>query len=246
MITNKLLKISLVMLSLVFIFFKIFKLELYADSLAFALLVMFSVLYLRQTKALKKRNLFFLLFLICFALSQLLNFISHFLFIENGNVDYLYYVSNVIFMIAYIFLILRCVITMSFLKIIKKFAVTIIILLLLSIFCVTLITETAENQLSASQYMIEFLYNVVVMGLLSVSLINYMDKSDNKSMLFFMGCMFVFFSEMLQLAYYYIDELVYLAASYSVFLVLAFVFFYLQSKIKYVKQPNLSFVDSNY
>lgn len=244
MIINRLLKIALVILSIIFVFLKIFKFGFYADLSSAALLIMFTALYVRQTNALKKRNPFFLLFLVCFALSEIVAFFSNFILLDYEDTDYIYYISNILYMLAYTFLILRCVISMNLSDILKKFPVTLAILIALSVFCVTLITETAQTQLNTSEYITELLFNVVVMTLLSVSLIGYMSKSDNKSMLFFIGCMFIFFSEMLQLAYYYIDELVHLAASYSLFIVLAFVFFYQQSKLKHEKQPDFSFLDS--
>jgi hypothetical protein len=134
---------------------------------------------------------------------------------------------------------------MKFKKILKQFPVTLLILITLGVFCVTLITETVQNQLTTSEYVLEFLYNVIVMALLSAALISYMDRGDNKSMLFLIGSMFIFFSEMLQLAYYYVAELQHLAVIYSVFLVLAFVFFYLQSNLKHQEVQDFDFLDSN-
>ncbi|MFD1063648.1 hypothetical protein ACFQ1Q_10365 [Winogradskyella litorisediminis] len=243
MIINRLLKISLIILSLVFIFFSIFQDILYIDLTSTLLLVVFTILYVRQKKAIKKQKPYFLLFLIFFGLSEFIALLSNFVDMYIGSIDYTYYIGNIFFMLAYFFLILRCVLTMRFKKILKNFPVTIIILIVLSIFCVTLITETAQNQLSAYEYITEFLYNVVIMTLLSVALINYMDKSDNKSILFLIGCMLIFFSEMLQLAYYYIEDLPHLAAIYSFFMVLAFGFFYSQACLKHEKQPEFNFLD---
>ena len=138
-------------------------------------------------------------------------------------------------MLAYFFLILRCLITWDFKKIIKQFPATLLVLIMLGVFCVTLITDTAKAQLTPSQYILELIYNIVIMLLLSVALINYMYLDDKKSILFFIGTMFIFLSEMLQLAYYYVSDIPQVAAIYSVFIVLAFAFLYLQSRLKHQK-----------
>jgi hypothetical protein len=68
---------------------------------------------------------------------------------------------------------------------------------------------------------------------LSVGLINYMYRNDNKSMLFLIGSICIVFSEIIQLAYFYIIKSNDLGFIYSLFLVLAFVFFYLQSQLEF-------------
>ena len=235
MIINRLLKIALVILGITYIVLEVSKIELYNDFVSATLLVLLTFLYMRSAETKFKKRPYFLYFLITFTASELLSASSYFVSLMTDAVDYNYFISNILYMLAYIFLILRCVSTMKLKGILKEFPVTLIILVVLGVFCVTLITETAQNQLNTSEYIIEFAYNVIVMTLLSAALIAYMDKGDNKSMLFLIGSMFIFFSEMLQLAYYYVEELQHLAALYSVFLVLAFTFFYLQSKLKYQK-----------
>ncbi|TCK64716.1 hypothetical protein DFQ05_2700 [Winogradskyella wandonensis] len=246
MIINRLLKIGLAIFSILYIGLEIAKYGIYADNISVILLVALTILYARQKENRKGYTPFFLYFLIFYTLAKLTDVVSNYYFYFNENeIDYGYFISNYLCILAYFFLILRCISTFNLKDIIKNFPVTIIILLVLSVFCVTLITETAETQLSNAEYVTEFSYNVVVMTLLSIALINYMDKDDNKSMLFFIGTMFIFFSEMLQLAYYYIADMTYLAAIYSVFLVLAFVFFYKQSKLKHQKFANYDYLNEN-
>ena len=71
------------------------------------------------------------------------------------------------------------------------------------------------------------------MTLLSVALINYMYRNDNKSMLLLLASIFTVFSEIIQLAYYYILEDTNLSFTYSFFMVGAFLFFYLQSQLEF-------------
>lgn len=242
MIINKLLKIVLVILSVAFIILEVQQLVFYADIASTVLLLLFTFLYIRGKLS---RRPYLLYFLITFTISEIISLGANFVTLTTDSIDYNYYVGNFLYMLAYVFLILRCTITMNFKDIIKRFPVTIAILAILGVFCVTLITETAQNQLSTSEYVTEFLYNVVVMALVSIALINYMHKDDNKAMLFFIATMFIFFSEMIQLAYYYVEDMVHLAAIYSVFLVLAFLFLYLQSKLKHERVEDFNLLPNN-
>lgn len=230
MIINRLIKIVLVILSVAFIILRVVKEEFYADLSSAVLLLLITTLYVREN-GVKFKFLFY--FLVCFSIGKCLELSTNFFNFEVNDISYDYYIANCLFILAYVFLILRCTVSMTFVVIIKKFPVTLIILILLGVFCVTLITETAQTQLSNTQFYLEFIYNTIIMVLLSIALINYMDKSDNKSMLFFVGTMFIFFSEMIQLAYYYVAEMPHLAAMYTIFLVLAFMFLYIQSRLKH-------------
>ena len=69
------------------------------------------------------------------------------------------------------------------------------------------------------------------MVLLSVALLNYLDKDTNKAMLFLIGAIFIVFSEIIQMAYFYIVDSNDLSATYATFLVMAFLFLYLQSQL---------------
>ena len=230
MIINKILKPVLVLLSITFIVFRVLTKDFLGDVTSTLLLVLLTTLYYFGNK---ERKPLFLAFLITFSISELLNLSGYFFLDSYVFLNFIYYAGNMLCMLSYIFLILLCSRTMRLKRILKEFTVTILILLVLGIFCVTLITETAESQLTTSEFIVEFAYNTVVMILLSVALLNYMDKENNKAMLFFIGSMLLFFSEMVQLAYYYIKEMPHLAAIYSIFLVLAFTFFYIQSQLAF-------------
>ena len=129
-------------------------------------------------------------------------------------------------------------------KVFSELTIPIIVLIVLDIFCVSLISGTTENMLSYYEYALEYAYNAVVMSLLSIALINYMYRNNNKSMLFLIGSIFMVFSEIIQLAYYYILNDNNLGFVYAFFLVVAFVFFYLQSQHK-VTEPVAAYVDEH-
>jgi hypothetical protein len=230
MIVNKIIKVILIVLSTCFVALEALTYGMEAAGVSSFMLVLLMFMYCRVTK--NKQKLFFS-FLIVFTISHVLGYLSWYLPYDENAIDYSYYLSNLLYIISYGFLIALVIKEMNFKQILSQFSITIIILIILNVFCVTLVTDTARGALTLPEYTLEFMYNAVVMILLSVSLINYMHRDDNKSMLFLVGSIFLFFSEMMQLAYYYISYSTNLGAIYSTFLVLAFTFFYLQSQLQH-------------
>ncbi|MDO1500240.1 hypothetical protein Q2T40_08880 [Winogradskyella maritima] len=230
MIINKLLKIITLALGVAYVTVQAMELEHIGLGLSSLALILILILYYRVVKEKKK---FFFAFLVCFTVSHISGFISYFFILDYNDIDYMYYIGNLLYILSYAFLIFQILYPLNFRTIISKFAVSIFILLVLDIFAVTLVTETAQSALEISEYVMEFFYNAVIMVLLSVALINYMYRDDNKSMLFLVGSIFIFFSEIIMLADFYIAQSQYLSATYSAFLVMAFLFLYLQSRLQH-------------
>jgi len=122
---------------------------------------------------------------------------------------------------------------MNLKRVITKLAPHFVILIILDIFCVTIVTGTAENELNIYQYALEFLYNAVIMTLLTLAVINYIYKVDKRAMNLLIGALFIVFSEVIQLAYYYVlEENNMLNILCSLFFVIAFLFLYLQEVLE--------------
>lgn len=236
MILNRILKIILILLSICYIALLAFGNQIEGDGVSAVVLTLLTILYYRGYE--KKRH-FFMMFLITFTFAHILNYIAHYL-PEYEHLNYQYYSVNLLYILSYVFLILRVATTFDFRVIFRKFPIHILILVVLDILCVSIITATAESKLSTTEYLLEFSYNTVIMALLSFALVNYLFRNDNKSMLFLVASIFIVFSEIIQLAYYYIVnyDSNNLSAIYSTFLVMAFLFYYLQSQIE-----NLESVD---
>ncbi|RYH74810.1 hypothetical protein EVU94_07280 [Flavobacteriaceae bacterium 144Ye] len=218
----------LAVLSVVFLGLQLFKYEYYASGIRALLLVLLSILYCSRVEDKRK---FFFLFLITFTVADVFNFLSWQISPDNFMVDYSYYIINAMYIISYTFLIIQILKTLDIKEVIAKLPVHIIILLVLDISCVIVVTNTTKPELQFAEYLLEFVYNIVIMALLSVALINYIYKDDKKSMNFLVGSIFIVFSEVIQLAYFYVSEVNVLNVLCSIFLVLAFLFFYLQAKI---------------
>ncbi len=226
---NLLIKIILVFLGVLYIALQAFQMEIEGSGISTLILVFLTILYWQFSKIRKKS---FLLFLILFTSAQLIGFLSWFLPLQVIEVfDFPYYLANTIFILSYICLIQHILNGVGPAKLIKRYPGPAIILLLLDVFCVYIVTETAGTVFTAPEYILEFVYNGVIMLLLSVALLNYLYKDSGKAMLFLIGTIFIVFSEIIQLAYFYVLESNDLSATYATFLVMAFLFFYLQSQL---------------
>lgn len=227
----------------VFVVLEGFAFEEEADAISGIMLVLLIVLYCRSTV---KRSKYFILFLVSFALAYFINYISWFSEpIYEDEIPYYYYGSNALFMLSYVFLILRLTSGLKLKEVFKELYFSMLILVLLDVFCVIVLTDTAKSALTLDEYIVEFIYNAVIMLLLSVALLNYMYRYDNKSMLFLVGSICIIFSEIIQLAYFYVLEDESLSFVYSVFFIIAMLFFYLQSQLQFTG-PVPEYIDEQY
>lgn len=235
---RKILITILIILSVSFLGLQVLQFETQASALRALLLIVLTVFYYLTIKD-KKR--FFYLFLVSFTIAEILNFTSMFVsFVSENGADYSYYLINALYILSYIFLIIKVLGDMNLKEIIRKFPIHIIVLLVLDVFCVITVTETTKGLLSNAEYALEFSYNTIIMLLLTITLINYIYREDKKSMNLLIGSIFIVFSEVIQLAYFYISAINILNVICSFFLVMAFIFFYLQSRLIYQKNDDLT------
>jgi len=231
MLVNKILKSALIALSLVFLVLQICQYELEATGLRVLLLLLLTTLYCHNVK---HSHILFFSFLVAFGIAEILNFIIWVIpSLSRNHIGYIYFTANSIYIISYALLIMHMLRSMPLLEIIKKFPYHVLIMLILDVLCVTVITGTTPSRLSFAEYSMELIYNAVIMLLLTVAFINYIHKEDKKSINLLMGSILIVFSEVIQLAYFYITQINLLNIFYSLFLVLAFMFFYLQSMLSY-------------
>ena len=232
MLVNKILKVLLLLLGGLFVVLQAFAYEVEGAAISLLLLILLTVLYCRSTEI---KSTYFFWFLIASTLGHLLGYSAYYgPQISESQIDFYYYGANILFIISYIFLIIRILRRLDFKKVCSGLCVPIIILVVLDVFCVSIVSSTTESILSVQENILEYVYNAVVMTLLSVALINYMYRNDNKSMLFLIASICIVFSEIIQLAYYYILlEDNNLGFIYSLLLIVAFIFFYLQSQLDF-------------
>jgi hypothetical protein len=237
---SKLLSGIIIALTISFIGFQIFQLDLIGGIVRGLILPLLTVLYCVSGKS--KSNYFFY-FLIFYSISEFLGVFSYFAYYSVVVDNTIYYLGNLSYITAYVFLILEVLKSINIKSVINRFPVHIIILLVLDIYSVYLVSEIAvkSDYLSGIlDYTIEIVYNIVVMFLLTVTLINYISRDSKKAMNLLLGALCVVFSEVMQVAYFYVSDKNILNVTYSVLLIFAFCFFYIQSNMSYSRNEAYS------
>jgi len=230
---KKLLLGVILTLVIAFIGFRIFNQDVIADFIRPIILPLVTVYYI--INGYNKKSYFFF-FLSIYAFAELFGVFNP-LAQESELVDsLLYFGCNSLYILAYIFLIMEVFQSMDITKIFSRFSVHIVILLLLDLYCVILVSEVAiksENLTTIYDHIIEIAYNAVIMIMLTVTLINYLYRDSRKAMNLLLGALCIVFSEVFQVAYFYVAEINLLSITYSILLVVSFSFFYIQAKMSY-------------
>ena len=218
--------ISLIVLSYVlFVVFQFGGTETIASSFSSIIFPLIAVLYCITVRP---KTLYFCLFLISYSLSELLFFT-----IDYIPYLYFYYIGNTLSMLSYTFLLLEVCRYVCAKHVLKNFKIHIIVLTGLNFYIAYILQEAINPYLEMTlEYMVEITYNIIMLLLLSVSLLNYLYKDDNKSLFFFLGALCIVFSEVINVAYLYVshqDLLNFMSVS---LFILAFYFLYKQSKLE--------------
>lgn len=231
MIVSKILKILLLLLGGIYIVFQGMAFQIEGDATSAIVLVLLTILYAFWTT---RNNNYFLWFLILHAIGHIISYLSWYgPDLYEGDTDYIYFTANALFIISYLLLTLKFITQLNIRRVLSKLSGPIFILIILDIFCVSLVTATAVSTLNVYEYTLEYIYNGMIMIMLSVALINYMYRNDTKSMTFLMGTICIVFSEIIQLTYYYVMKDNILVFVYTFLLVVAFIFLYKQSQLEF-------------
>ncbi|SDS54289.1 hypothetical protein SAMN04515667_2410 [Formosa sp. Hel1_31_208] len=228
---SKILGVILIALSVFFLGLQFKGLELEAFGIKALAMLLLVVLYFSTVRV---KHPLFILFLVFFTTAEVFNYFTYDYFPDEGEtIDIYYIIGNVLFICAYLCLIARIFTIMNFRKALVKFPFQILLLFGLGIFVVYMITDLESSMFDLDYtYAVELFYNMVIMFLVSLALVNYMYKDSKKSMNLLIGCILIVFSEVIQIAYFYISNFDNtLNFVYSVFLVGAFVFFYFQWRL---------------
>ncbi|RMZ50904.1 hypothetical protein EB822_05850 [Flavobacteriaceae bacterium PRS1] len=235
MLTRKLLLIFIILLAIVFIGLQVFELQAVVDYVRPIILPLLALLYYLAKKE-KSSNFFY--FLLFYSIGEISSLFSYYAQYSNFMNDLLYYGGNILFITAYVFLILEILKPMNIKKIFNRFTTYILILAALDIYSIILVTDIAiKSELLSGffDYLTEIVYNTVIMLLLTITLINYISSHTKKAMNLLLGALCIVFSEVIQVAYYYVSDQNILSIAYSVLLVLAFTFFYIQTNLSYAE-----------
>lgn len=239
LLRNKITLTLLITLVIAYIGFEAFKLYQISDILRLFLLPLLILLYHNNAK---NKNKCFSIFLILYALAEITGAFGN-IYHNYISDNTLYFICNTIYICAYSFLIFSILEKMDVKRVFNKYIIHGLILLALDVYCVILITEITINNgefSGLSDYFIEIIYNTITMFLLSIALMNYISKDSKKSMYLLLGALFITFSEVMQIAYYYVSSANGLNLINLFFLSLAFYFLYNQTKLQHNKEPLLN------
>ncbi|MEZ4796447.1 MAG: hypothetical protein R2785_04695 [Flavobacteriaceae bacterium] len=230
---SKLLSGIIIALTISFVGFRIFQLETIGDMVRGLIVPLLTLLYCMSGKS--KSNYFFY-FLLFYSIAEFIGIFSYFAYYSTMLDNLFYYGGNLCYITAYVYLILEVLKSINIKSVINRFPVHIIILLVLDIYSVYLVSEVALKSDALSGILdsvIEIVYNIVIMLLLTITLINYISRDSKKAMNLLLGSLCIVFSEIMQVAYFYVSDKNILNITYSILLIFAFFFFYIQAGMNY-------------
>ncbi|GGH47588.1 membrane protein [Mangrovimonas yunxiaonensis] len=178
------------------------------------------------------KNKYFTWFLILFSIPEITSFTE--LFIETNADMYLYYTfGNILYILAYIVLFYGVCRDLNFSKILKSYKPHLIVLILLNLYIMyVLLTIVQPKFPELHMLLIEVIYNIVMLLLLTASLLLYFSKDNKKALFLFFGSLCIVFSEVLQIAYFYISERDGFNIVSIILFSMAFCFYYFYAKTK--------------
>ena len=225
MIKRKALQGSLIVCGLLFLVFQFTGYEVFAAGFRAASLMLMIALYYSVAK---KKQIVFFLFLSFFCFGDLITFINW--LASKFKIDLLgqiYLIGNIAYIVAYIMLIIYVFKKIQIKKLFPRFLFHVLVLLILDIVFVVIIADTATEGLVPYEYWLEFVYNSLLMILLSLALLNVAKNESSRSMYLLVGAICIVFSEVIQMAYFYVSNDNLLNILSSLFIVAAFASLYL-------------------
>jgi hypothetical protein len=180
----------------------------------------------------RKKSVLFLLFLVCYSLSDLMglytNTTSDEIYNKIYEYDYLY--GNILYILAYAFLLINILKSISFKHILREYKIHLFVLIMLNTYLVYVLQEILKPfNGTYNDYNLELVYNIVMLTLLSAALLNYFYRDNKKSLYLFLGSLCIVFSEVIGVAYIYISQRSLLNFLATTLALVAFIFFYKQT-----------------
>lgn len=191
----------------------------------------------------KKKTLFFSLFLITYAFSELLGLAVGYL-ANNEDFKFLvdldFYIGNALYILSYFFLLIELIRKIDISDIIKNYKIHVIVLMGLNVWLVYVLQLIVVSKTNTSNdYYLELIYNIVMLSLLSVALLSYFCRDNQKSLYLFLGALCIVFSEVIDVAYIYITQRALLNFLSTTLSLGAFYFFYMQTDFSDVKEEEI-------
>ena len=239
---------SKVLISFVLIFYLLFAvfefsgyeiMAYYFNSLIVPLITVLYIVFI------ERKSKLFLMFLICYSFPDILGLVIRNMPHDESLklYDFQYYLGNALYILAYLLLSIKIIKSLNFKQILKYFKTHVIVLSLLNIYLLFVLhTIINPNLVRASDYYLELSYNIIVFLLLSMALLNYFYKDNKKALYLFLGALCIVFSEVLDIAYIYVDQRCSLNILATTLALGAFHFLYQQSKLLNIENEQGKYV----
>lgn len=220
------------MMYVLFVFFEFSGSDTISFTIDSVLLSFVTVIYIML---IRKKTLFFTLFLVCFSGSDLLGLVMNYIPFSDKDLlsDIDYYIGNSLYIISYVFLLIEVSKSLSVLHILKNYKIHLVVLTALNVYLVYVLQIIVNPHVlgNSGGYYMELIYNITMLLLLSGALLNYFYRDNKKSLYLFIGALCIVFSEVIDVAYLYIAQRSLLDFLSTTLSLLAFYFFYQQTKL---------------
>ena len=220
-------KIFVGLILIVYLLYAIFQFSgnsVIAYNLDSLIIPLITLIYILSSK---KKNIFLLLFLLCYSISDLMGLFNSFI---PNKIDY--YLGNSLYILAYFFLFVKIALSMDWFHVLRNFKIHLIVLTALNVYLVYVLQVIVGPYVGMQgQYFVELVYNTMMLLVLSGALLNYFYRDNKKGLYLFIGSLCIVFSEVIEVAYIYISQKSLLGFLSTTLALGAFYFFYQQSKL---------------
>lgn len=231
MYKSKFLLVLVVFVYVLFVFFEFHGDLNYAfccESLIVPLIGLRYFIYLRP------KNVFFLLFFVFYCLSDLVSVVDQLIYLDENSIyyEYAYYSGNILYVLAYMMLFIHIYKSISFKYVFKKLKIHFLVLLVLDVYLIFVLHAIERPGTDGLiDYCLENIYNFVILVVLSLALLNYFYRDNEKSLFLFFGVLCLVFSEVIDVANIHISQSSLLNFLATTLVLGAFYFFYEQAKL---------------
>ncbi|OEJ98764.1 hypothetical protein A8C32_06085 [Flavivirga aquatica] len=233
-------KVFVGLVVLLYVLFVVFEFIGYEDVALFIESLIVPLMFLVYVFFVNNKNKLFLLFLLCYSFSDFLALIIHCGFYKESSFFYRfhYHIGNLLYIFAYSFLFIDVAKSLSLSYVFKNLKFHIVVLAFLNAYVVYVLQFIVSKHIEFGiEYCLELFYNIIMLLLLSLGLLNYFYKDNKKSLYLFLGVLCIVFSEFIALGYIYIAKRFLLSFLSVMISLIAFYFLFEQSKFQNKFKP---------
>lgn len=207
----------------------------YDQANSFISLLIFPLLIIYYFKDSINKNKYLLYFLILFCFSEIYYYfqaVLHIIPITTFEGKPQYIESSVALVIGYASLIALIISELNLKQLIKRLYIQIFILGVLGVYLIFKLNYMITYNISMPiiEYSINVLYNLVIVVLLGLSLLNYLYHYSTLALRLLIACVFLILSEFVQTAFHFMESEKFLSEIYIIMLAISYFAFFLYIK----------------